>query len=187
MADEFRHKSVGDCINNEAEWMGVDLHIFNDQAVGDMPYASSTTQLSRRAIGATNEVPAVVGGVPTWQSTLVLLSVNASGNTTVSLPAAASYTNRIYTIKNMHSTGTVTIDGDGDEEIDGEATVVLNLQYQYVTIICDGTGWLIIGGEYVKMEDIIRENLEVQREELEELKNIKLALSKMSDLEFKEE
>ena len=98
-----------------------------------------------------------------------LVIVNASGNTTITLPAAASHTNRMYTIKNIHSTGTVTIDANGGETIDGEQTIDLKLQYQYVTIVCDGDEWLITGGEYVKMEDLLDRLLNEQVDLLNEL------------------
>ncbi|GAH36988.1 unnamed protein product, partial [marine sediment metagenome] len=45
------------------------------------------------------------------------------------------------------------IDANSTETIDGEQTIELTLQYAYLAIICDGTEWWIIGGEYVKMED----------------------------------
>lgn len=84
----------------------------------------------------------------------------SSGNIIITLPASASHANRIYTIKKIDSSSNkVTIDANGTEKIDGEQTVVLNLQYSYVTIVCDGDEWFIIGGEYVKMEDILRDLL----------------------------
>ena len=217
MANEFRHKNeVNEFDLYLADWRGTGTHIFNSQAIGDILYATSSAQLSRRAIGATNEVLVVIGGVPTWQSTLAgltltsptinfaideyasaqtltannyLVLVNASsGDITVTLPAAASHTNRIYTIKKIDSSEhTVTIDANSNEKIDGEETIDLNLQYQYITIACDGDEWFIIGGEYVKMEDILRETKEVQENLLEVLKFIMVCLSKMSDLEFKED
>lgn len=84
-----------------------------------------------------------------------LVIVNAiSGNITITLPASASHTNRIYTIKKIDSSShTVTIDANSLETIDGETTIELKLQYAYITIVCDGDEWFIIGGEYVKMED----------------------------------
>ena len=84
-----------------------------------------------------------------------IIIVNVGGTTTITLPAADSNTNRKYTIKNTHGTGRVIVDANSKETIDGEQTVDLNLQYQYITIICDGDEWLIIGGEYVKMEDLL--------------------------------
>lgn len=89
-----------------------------------------------------------------------LVMVNAPGNTKITLPVATSHANRVYTIKNIHGSGTVTIDAYGPENIDGETTVTLNLQYSYVTIVCDGTEWFIIGGQNVKMEDLLRQILD---------------------------
>lgn len=85
----------------------------------------------------------------------------SSGNIKITLPASASHTNRIYTIKKIDSSGnSVTIDANSAEKIDGEETVVLNLQYAYVTIVCDGDEWFIIGGEYVKIEELLRQIIE---------------------------
>ena len=67
MANEFVHGSVGTELT-QAEWEGVGTHVFNNQAVGDVIYASTTTQLTRLGIGATNEVLTVIGGVPDWVS-----------------------------------------------------------------------------------------------------------------------
>ncbi len=115
-----------------------------------------------------------------------MVTINASGNTTVTLPAAASHAKRVYTILNAHSTGKVTIDANNSETINGDSTISLTLQYQYVTIICDGTQWFIIGGVYVKIEELIMEHTEVSRKALIELELIKKCLKKMSDLDLKE-
>jgi len=81
-----------------------------------------------------------------------------SGNVIITLGAATDNERTVHTIKKIDSSGhTVTIDPDGSETIDGEQEIELNLQYSYITIVCDGTEWWIIGGEYVKMEDILRE------------------------------
>jgi len=89
----------------------------------------------------------------------------SSGSVTITLPASSSNTDRRYTIKKKDSSGNkVIIDANGSETIDGETTVELKLQYQYVTILCDGTEWFIIGGEYVKMEDTLENILEKQKD-----------------------
>jgi len=62
---------------------------------------------------------------------------------TVTLPAAASSTGRIYNVKNI-GTGTITIDGNGSETIDGATTYPISTQYQNVTIQCNGTAWFIL-------------------------------------------
>ena len=65
---------------------------------------------------------------------------------TITLPAAASSTGLELTFKKIDVSGNaVTIDGNASETIDGATTYALTTQYQKVTIICDGTNWLIIG------------------------------------------
>jgi hypothetical protein len=72
---------------------------------------------------------------------------DASGGAfSVNLPAASSNIGRIYVIKNIGASGTVTIDGNGSEPIDGATTYALTTQYQAVRIQCNaaGTGWYIV-------------------------------------------
>jgi len=65
MGGEFQHKDAGAALS-QAEDNAIDRHQFEGQATGDMLYASSATQLSRKGIGNTNDVLKVVGGVPVW-------------------------------------------------------------------------------------------------------------------------
>ena len=67
MANEFKHKTVGTELT-QTEFEAVGGHVFNSQAIGDIPYASSTTQLSRLGIGSTNDVLTIAGGIPVWDS-----------------------------------------------------------------------------------------------------------------------
>jgi hypothetical protein len=68
------------------------------------------------------------------------------GVTTVALPAASGQTGRVLTIKNISAAGgVVTIDGNSSETIDGDTTVSLTSGTQFITIICDGSNWHIIG------------------------------------------
>ena len=67
MANEFVHvQPTADNELTRAEFEHVGLHVFNNQATGDVMYASSTTQLSRLGIGSTNDTLQVVGGIPAW-------------------------------------------------------------------------------------------------------------------------
>jgi len=75
----------------------------------------------------------------------VVLCNATSGNITITLPAASNNNRRIYNIKKTDSTGnSITIDGNASETIDGTLTKSLNLQYESLTIICDGSNWHII-------------------------------------------
>jgi hypothetical protein len=66
-----------------------------------------------------------------------------SGTFTVTLPASSGRTGRILIIKNSGA-GTITVDGDSSETIDGAATYSLSVQYATVQIMSDGTNWKII-------------------------------------------
>lgn len=101
------------------------------------------------------------------------------GNVIVTLGAATDNERTVHTIKKIDSSGhTVTIDANGTETIDGEQTIVLNLQYAYVTIVCDGTEWFIIGGEYVKMEDKLDTLIDRQGDTNELLERIRQETTK---------
>jgi hypothetical protein len=66
-----------------------------------------------------------------------------SGTFTVTLPASSGRTGRILIIKNSGA-GTITVDGNASETIDGATTYSLSVQYATVQIISDGTNWKII-------------------------------------------
>ena len=69
--------------------------------------------------------------------------VNVTANTfTINLPTAGIGAGREYVIKNS-GTGLITVDADGAETIDGAATQTLN-QYESITIVSDGTNWIIV-------------------------------------------
>lgn len=68
-----------------------------------------------------------------------------SGGITLELPAASDSAGRILTIKKTDSSGnaaTVTVVGAGT--IDGQSSAVLGKQYDYVTVVSSGGGWLIL-------------------------------------------
>jgi len=78
---------------------------------------------------------------------------------TVTLPAAASHTGKVYYIKNVDAQGDdITIDGNGSEEIDGATTLVLYVQYDAVRIVSDGTGWHIIADERIPHSCLLKRN-----------------------------
>lgn len=69
--------------------------------------------------------------------------VICSGNGyTVTLPTAVDNDWREYTIK-YTGTGTITVDADGTETIDGSLTQVLSPK-DAVKIVSDGTNWQIV-------------------------------------------
>src|SRR3990167_119363 len=101
MANEFVHGTVGVSMT-QAEFEAVGLHVLNSQATGDLIYSSSATQLSRLGIGSTNAILTVIGGVPTWQTTL-------SGLTFVTPALGAATATSINSLTITTSAGTLTI------------------------------------------------------------------------------
>jgi VCBS repeat-containing protein len=74
--------------------------------------------------------------------------VNAtSGAVTVTLPAAASSTGKMFCIKKTDSSvNAVTVDANASETIDGTLTRQLAAQHDWLSILCDGSGWRIVNG-----------------------------------------
>ena len=68
---------------------------------------------------------------------------NGSTAVTATLPTAASIEGKKVHVKRL-GTANVTVDGYSSETIDGSTTFVLTTQYSTVTMISDGTNWLII-------------------------------------------
>lgn len=97
------------------------------------------------------------GSVVTKTATDTLLSsqntvfANSSGgNITLTLPTAVGNDGLRMSIKRIDSTiaNTVTIDGNGSEEIDGSTTTTLNTENETITIVSDGSNWEILSRVY---------------------------------------
>lgn len=72
-----------------------------------------------------------------------ILANSGSGNVTLTLPAAASYTGILYHIKKTNSSNEVIISGGGSN-IDAEASIKLSSGNQgYLKVMSDGTQWRI--------------------------------------------
>ena len=74
-----------------------------------------------------------------------VITCDATGDSfTITLPPAAGAEGKMYTIKKVDSSvNTITIDANAAETIDGDLTKVITTQYVSITIISDGSNWLI--------------------------------------------
>lgn len=80
-------------------------------------------------------------------SDFMILADPTSGNITVSLPTAASYSGRVFCVrKYVAHANTVTIDPNGAELIDGAATLVV-ADNSSVTFQSSGTAWHSVASE----------------------------------------
>lgn len=86
------------------------------------------------------------------------------GGITITLPTASGNPNRRIIITNVASSGTVTIDGEGAETIDGVASIALEGQYDSTTVVCDGTSWTSINNKlktsYEQMSNVKNYSIE---------------------------
>jgi len=76
----------------------------------------------------------------------LILGDTSGGTFTLTLPTAASAASgRVYTIKYTDSgfANALTIDGDGSETIDGDLTKALRTEGETLTIISDGSNWVV--------------------------------------------
>lgn len=74
-----------------------------------------------------------------------------SGSVTITLPTAVNNTAAFIIKKIDSSTNTVIVDGNASETIDGDTTITIYDQYNYIEIISDGTNWKVIN-EYINQK-----------------------------------
>lgn len=74
-----------------------------------------------------------------------LLLVNTTGgNITVTLPLVASNLGRRFAVKKIAAGNTLTLDGNGSEQIDGAATLAWTTNNLTHVVQSDGTMWRVI-------------------------------------------
>lgn len=74
-----------------------------------------------------------------------ILADATNGAITINLPAVASNTHRVITVKKTDSSSNaVTLDGNASETIDGSTTLELSSQNEFVTIQSDGSQWYVV-------------------------------------------
>lgn len=106
-------------------------------------------QISDITVGTTGSVNVTDTVTVTTNTNLdaeTIILVNAtSGATTITLPSASGYANKVYTIKKIDSSeNEVTVDGTGNETVDGETTKTIAFQNTAMQLVSNGTNWYII-------------------------------------------
>lgn len=92
--------------------------------------------------------PQSLSATTTLTASNTTVTVDASGGSrTIYLPLAAQHASRVYTIKKTDSGPySVFVYRSGTDVIDGALNYVLLYQYDAVTVISDGTKWLVLNG-----------------------------------------
>jgi len=74
---------------------------------------------------------------------MILVDATA-GPVTIVLPPSTGIGGKIFFVKKTDASGNaVTLDGDGSETIDGNATVSLPNQFDALVITCDNENWQV--------------------------------------------
>jgi len=120
---------------------------------GNLTYNDGTLNVNNGTISVTgtlninggkiNNVTTITD-VTTLDDTHNIVLCSSETAFTVYLPEVLTNNGRTYTIKNINS-GTITIDPNSSEQIDGASTYTLLLN-KSITIVNNGSAWYIIGG-----------------------------------------
>ena len=130
-------------------------------AKGDTLYASAANALSKLAIGTGRKRATIATDIPAWEydwvysttngtvgiaDNLKFFNLDATGNITLNLTAAATLgSSHVFGVRKSDSTsGTLTIDANSTETIDGATTLVLYKQYDYAIIMCTGSAFVVL-------------------------------------------
>ena len=117
----------------------------------DLVVKAGNTEIARFTnaggyVGARSFAPGAVTTITantTLDASHHFVRCNNTGAITVTLPAAAGISGRVYQIKRVN-TGVVTVDGNASETIDGATMVTITNQYDSYSLISNGTSWDII-------------------------------------------
>lgn len=126
MANELRHIPVGTELT-QAEYEAITGHQLEGQAIGDLIYASSPTQLSRLGIGPEAAFVQVVGGVPAWYALFSndILVTSAGKRSAVDNPTNAG----VHSVGGGGTTGSISL-------LDNQSfTVTMNNVSAIVTVM----------------------------------------------------
>jgi len=96
-----------------------------------------------KTVSTTATLSLTPSNASTYNAIEVIYTATGSSAYTVTLPTAASIEGKKIHVKRL-ATANITVDGDGSETIDASANFVLTTLYSSVTLISDGTNWLII-------------------------------------------
>lgn len=107
--------------------------------------ASATTKngSSKPFVPSTGTIQVLTANAALADNTTFVKATSASGAKTLTLPAAARFPGREVTVYKTDGTGTIVIDGNASEQVDGATTLTLAAAKDVVTLISIGTAWVV--------------------------------------------
>lgn len=108
-------------------------------------FATTATLEVAGDIASTGVITAITATATSLALTSEHHTVVVSADCTITLPAAASHSGRVYVVKKVYAAGAgVVVEGYLSETIDGTTTCILTSQYESLTIQSDGAAWWVI-------------------------------------------
>lgn len=136
-------------------------------ATGDLYYRDSSGNFVRLPVGATGKTLRVSGGLPAWGDAdtnpvvatstktsgytitgtdVVIFADATSGNVTITLPAASSFTGYNFYIKRIDNvpSNSCSVARSGGDTIDGVTSFGLDTRYDALRVVSNGSNWFIL-------------------------------------------
>jgi hypothetical protein len=124
-------------------WTGGGTSMVLEDVTGNVGIGTATPN-SKLHIGSSySRQVRTVSSSTTINDTDNVLLVNSNTVYTLYLPDATGREGRIYTVKNIQS-GSFNLDGYSSQTIEGSSFILVGAS-EFLTVICDGSGWWIIG------------------------------------------
>ena len=84
---------------------------------------------------------------------IIICQPQAGITLTITLPAASSSDSKLIRFVRKTNTGSVIIDGNSAETIDGQASLPFDAQYETLHLYCDGSEWFTLSSEVINIFD----------------------------------
>lgn len=165
-AVEFNTDSLYFTITTGAVRKKVAIYDDGSGATGDLYYRDSLGNFVRLPVGGTGKTLRVSGGLPAWSDAdtnpavatstktsnytitgtdVIIFADASSGNVTITLPTASSFTGYNFYVKRIDSSSnTCTVARSGSDTIDGATSFTLDTQYFAIRAVSNGSNWYII-------------------------------------------
>lgn len=138
----YQHASDGDTFDGSGNLVQSPLTLSGTEVESWCDWMRTINSVVKPIVCSVTAINAT-GAVP--QTASVVTSDATSGAVTLTLPSAATVGNgKTYRFKKIDASGnSVTVNTSSSQTIDGASSKSLTTQWQSLTVISDGTNWLV--------------------------------------------